>query len=91
VVIDMAGLFEKSRNDEVKTEKADGFRSQAVGDDTNLAFPGGVTGSVAITRYDVFRPQAAEDERETIKYPSGSITGQIKINPKELVVFHNVV
>jgi hypothetical protein len=85
----MSGLFEKL-GDGAAIGKIKGFRPQAVGDATVTPFPGGVTGSVAITRYN-FQPQAAEDERETLQYPSGKVTGQIPINPKELMVFHNVV
>lgn len=63
----------------------------AVGDGTILLNPGRVTGDVPIVRYDM-KPQAmGEDGRVTIKYPSGSITGSIPIDPKEMLVFHNVV
>lgn len=93
----MAGLFgpERSKNghEGCGCEKSGIFVPQAVGDATITRNPGRVTGSVPITDYN-FQPQAADDDgngRETLRYPSGAITGQIKINPKELTVYHNVV
>ena len=38
-----------------------------------------------------FRPHAAEDVRVSLKYPSGSITGSVPIDPREMLVYHNVV
>jgi len=62
----------------------------AVGDSTIPLNPGRITGAVPIVRYD-FKPQAAEDVRVTLRYPSGAITGAVPINPKEMLVYHNVV
>jgi hypothetical protein len=89
----MAGLFESGKvgkNRKCGCEKSGVFVPQAVGDGTICRNPGNVTGSVPITNYN-FSPQAASDERESLSYPSGSITGQIKIDPKERMVYHNVV
>jgi hypothetical protein len=91
----MVGLFRPEGAKKVQMcgcEKTGSFVPQAVGDATILRNPGNITGSVPITNYN-FHPQAASDinDRETLIYPSGSITGQIKVNPKERTVYHNVV
>jgi hypothetical protein len=67
------------------------FVPQAVGDATITTTPGGVTGKVEITKYYPFKSQALDDERSTLKYVSGSITGSIPIDKKEMMVFHNVI
>jgi len=75
----------------VGVSKISEFVPQAVGDATITTNPGGVTGKVEITKYYPFKSQALEDDRETLKYISGSVTGSIPIGKKEMTVFHNVV
>lgn len=90
----MAGDFESGKlGNECNCGKRGTFVPQAVGDSTIPANPGQITGAVPITRYTryEFQAQAAEDERVTVRYPAGKITGAVPMDPKEMLVFHDVL
>lgn len=91
----MAGLFESGKvNRDCDCGKRGTFVPQAMGDATINNRPGDVTGSVPLTQYPAFGSQALEEaaeDRVTVKYPAGKVTGSVPMNPKEMLVYHNVL
>jgi hypothetical protein len=91
----MAGLFESGKvTKDCDCGKRGAFVPQAMGDATINPHPGDVTGGVPLTRYTAFGSQALEEaaeDRVTVKYPAGKVTGAVPMDPKEMLVYHDVL